>query len=243
MTWGRAKFEGKMLILAIVVYICAALWTNINIGVRHLLPVYPLLIVWVSQVIRWPVDRTRIQLVKGVALAGLAGWYLFSALSIHPYYVAYFNELAGGPQNGYKYLSDSNVDIGQDLKRLGSYLHEAGIKDAKVLCSDQSNVWNCDGVRYYIPQASVWDPNIPSSFPDLKSGGFVVEGKTPAWFSEYSVVHDAVALQKWTELKTQLESLQPARTIGYSIDIYYLKPGQSPPPLQEMSSDARHGKT
>src|SRR5262249_15540544 len=225
MVLGRRSFEGKMLILAVAVYACAALKSNINIGVRHLLPIYPLLIVWVSQAVRWPIEPLGTNLAKGVAIAGLAFWYLFSTLSIHPYYLAYFNELVGGPQNGYMYLLDSNVDHSQDLKRLSLYLHEAGIEDAKVLCWDHNNVWSCNGIRYYLPQASFWNPNIPSSFPNLTSASFVVEGKTPAWLSEYWPIHNnTFALQQWKETKDQLESLKPIHTIGYSIDIYYLNP-------------------
>jgi hypothetical protein len=48
-------------------------------------------------------------------MTGLVCWYVFGVISVHPHYTAYFNELAGGPSNGWRYLSDSNVDIGQDI--------------------------------------------------------------------------------------------------------------------------------
>ena len=38
--------------------------------------------------------------------------------------MSYFNELAGGPKNGYTYVTDSNADWGQDLKRLKAYLND-----------------------------------------------------------------------------------------------------------------------
>lgn len=40
----------------------------------------------------------------------------------YPYYLSYFNEFAGGPKNGYHYVTDSNADWGQDLKRLKKFL-------------------------------------------------------------------------------------------------------------------------
>ena len=46
-----------------------------------------------------------------VLCGGLAIWYIGTSLYIHPHYLAYFNELAGGPDNGYKYLVDSNLDL------------------------------------------------------------------------------------------------------------------------------------
>jgi hypothetical protein len=45
---------------------------------------------------------------------------------IHPHYMAYFNELAGGPANGYKLLVDSNLDWGQDVKTLAAHLKSRG---------------------------------------------------------------------------------------------------------------------
>ncbi len=48
-------------------------------------------------------------------------WLLGANLWIHPHYLSYFNELIGGPANGHLYLADSNIDWGQDLKRLAAY--------------------------------------------------------------------------------------------------------------------------
>ena len=56
-------------------------------------------------------------------------WYLIANLRIYPHYLAYFNELAGGPGKGIYRLSDSNIDWGQDLIGLRDYLNRQGIKD------------------------------------------------------------------------------------------------------------------
>jgi len=89
----------------------------ISIGVRYILPVYPLLCVYLGGVI-W-VLRTRL---KSLLLALLCAWYLVSAVWSYPYYLAYFNELVGGPQNGYRYLVDSNLDWGQELETIAEYI-------------------------------------------------------------------------------------------------------------------------
>lgn len=53
---------------------------------------------------------------------------IVESASIHPDYLAYFNVLAGGPQNGQHYLIDSNLDWGQDLKKLRTWtLHHPGV--------------------------------------------------------------------------------------------------------------------
>jgi hypothetical protein len=51
-------------------------------------------------------------------------WYVGGTLAQHPHHLAYFNELAGGPSNGWRLLVDSNLDWGQDLKRLAAWLRE-----------------------------------------------------------------------------------------------------------------------
>jgi hypothetical protein len=51
---------------------------------------------------------------------------------IFPHYLTFFNELAGGPSNGYKVLVDSNLDWGQDLIRLRKYMTEQNIPSVKL---------------------------------------------------------------------------------------------------------------
>ena len=61
----------------------------------------------------------------------LAAYLMISILSYHPHYIAYFNEFVG-PDNGYKYLLDSNLDWGQDLKGLSLYMNENSIDNIKL---------------------------------------------------------------------------------------------------------------
>jgi tetratricopeptide (TPR) repeat protein len=63
----------------------------------------------------------------GSCFAGLGLWYVFSTVSIFPSYLAYFNEIVG-PERGYHYLADSNLDWGQDLKRLKVFMDQRDIK-------------------------------------------------------------------------------------------------------------------
>jgi hypothetical protein len=96
-----------------------AIGSTRNYGMRYLLPVAPLVIVWVSRLAepvltsqrtpaRWP------SLVIGIALAGQA----LAIASVHPFELTYFNTAAGGPQGGRHILSDSNLDWGQGLNGL-----------------------------------------------------------------------------------------------------------------------------
>ena len=72
-------------------------------------------------------SRTATSIARQVCVLVLLAWLVGGTIKTYPYYLAYFNELVGGPANGYNYLSDSNIDWGQDLKGLGEYLHRNGI--------------------------------------------------------------------------------------------------------------------
>jgi len=99
--------------------------SGFNLGYRHLLPALPFLFVLAGQVIA--VGRIRWRAVMVGLVSILCLWQLVGTLRIHPHYLAYFNELVGGPGNGHKYLVDSNLDWGQDLKGLGAYLKAQGV--------------------------------------------------------------------------------------------------------------------
>jgi hypothetical protein len=97
-----------------------AAWSRINIGVRHVLPVYFGFSVACGIAAASVIRRTR----AGIVLCALLGWHVVSGAILHPEYLAYTNELAGWhPEN---ILADSDLDWGQDMKRLGEYLKRAG---------------------------------------------------------------------------------------------------------------------
>jgi len=99
-----------------IIYTLFAVTGNINIGHRHILPIYPAVIVFAGASTAWINSRT------GKALIVLAlAWLIGANLWIHPHYLSYFNELIGGPKRGHLYLIDSNIDWGQDIKRLAEY--------------------------------------------------------------------------------------------------------------------------
>ena len=92
-------------------------------GIRYLIPAFPFLILYTGGLadiikIKWHSLKSRILVLTVI---GLASWLVFSSITSFPDYLAYFNELVGGPKNGYKYLDDSNIEWGQDLKRLRDY--------------------------------------------------------------------------------------------------------------------------
>jgi hypothetical protein len=96
-------------------YFVVSVTGNLNLGIRHILPVYlPMFIlVAVATVKRLRLtrpDQWRRPVMAVVAL--LLVWYGGSTVANHPHYISYFNELIGGSGNAGKYFSDSSVDWG-----------------------------------------------------------------------------------------------------------------------------------
>jgi hypothetical protein len=112
------------LLLPIVVFTVATSMLADNLGIRYLMPVYPLVFVFVSRLAK----ALPTSLIARVVAVMLGLWYAGGAIAIFPDQLAYFNELASGPKNGHRYLDDSNIDWGQDLKRLKHYMSEEGIE-------------------------------------------------------------------------------------------------------------------
>lgn len=117
----RATF---LLILPLAYYLFLA-QSALNIGYRHALPALPYLLVLVSGLAASELRvSSSLWLAPRAWLAGGVAIVVGLALWIHPHYLSYFNVLVGGPANGYRVLTDSNVDWGQDLLRLKEWMAE-----------------------------------------------------------------------------------------------------------------------
>jgi hypothetical protein len=104
------------------VYGVCAVMNNLNIGHRHLLPIYAPLFVLCGACSYFPNKKPRAIATCGVALLLL--WQSAESLVSRPNYLAYFNQLAGGSSRGYEHLVDSSLDWGQDLPALKSWLDQ-----------------------------------------------------------------------------------------------------------------------
>ena len=118
-----------LLLSPVALWVAVVSWRAFQLGLRYILPVYPLLFVYAAGIVATPSFKRR---WVRLAVAGLTGWFVASSLRAHPHYLPYFNELAGGPENGIHWLDDSNVDWGQDLVLLRDFIAAAGIEDLNV---------------------------------------------------------------------------------------------------------------
>jgi hypothetical protein len=99
-----------------VTYMCIAMTTNYDVGIRHLFPVYPFLFIGIG-VAAADAWRRRPRLTASLVSLLLAGLILETICS-YPNFIPFFNVLAGGSRGGLSLLSDSNLDWGQDLPLL-----------------------------------------------------------------------------------------------------------------------------
>jgi hypothetical protein len=110
------------LLIPPVIYFAAALTTNLNLGLRHILPIYPYLFITLgvgmaALLERWTVPAL---LVCGLITFGL----IAETACTYPNYLAFFNVFSGGSSGGIKLLGDSNLDWGQDLPALAQWQKE-----------------------------------------------------------------------------------------------------------------------
>jgi hypothetical protein len=151
LAWREAAF----LWLPVAVYVALTFTRGLQIGHRHLLPIYPALCilaggaaVWIQRLLERPGSRapqagrgrsrrsaaTDRQLrhpwitATGIATLALVAWHVTESVAVSPSYLAYFNQLAGGPAQGYKHLADSSLDWGQDLPALKRWLDARGLQ-------------------------------------------------------------------------------------------------------------------
>ena len=169
----RGWREILFLIIPPLFYLLVAAFVGMNIGVRHILPVYVFLAVLIGGA-AWALMQNSRRWVYVVAVLLLV--HALSSLRTFPTYIAYSNELWGGPAQTYKHLSDSNADWGQQLKSVKQYLDQRGVKDCWF-------VYFAEGVaepRYYgipckpLPTLNTLLLNVPIDVPQTIDGPVLI---------------------------------------------------------------------
>lgn len=122
----RLRFHAFACAAFVALFFLATLSNRINLGVRYVLPVYPFLYVLVALAVADAASGAPRRRAVAVALvaAALTAWHAGASAAAHPSYVGYFNEIVGNGRDADRYLIDSNLDWGQDLRRLGIWAAE-----------------------------------------------------------------------------------------------------------------------
>lgn len=113
-----------LLLVPFVIYTAFVMTSPINIGVRYYLPAYAFLFILGGALLERLLRVRARRHLASVLVVALLGWSVIEAFRAYPDHMTYFNQLAVRPH--WWYLSDSNVEWGDDIKALASYLHERG---------------------------------------------------------------------------------------------------------------------
>jgi len=242
----------QILMLAfIALYWYSSLRSILNIGVRHILPTFPFIFLLVAQQVSlWlkNIDTTKLaRILKYTFVTILIIWQAISVVSVYPSFLAYFNESIGGSANGYKYVVDSNLDWGQDLKRLATWIDDynaclyslaviqenypADNCDQFLEAQQQSSNDYLDKIRlhyfggavpeYYLGDKFIfWWGRYPAQ--DItRQGGWLAVSAT---FLQGGRGQFASGLANDAGDYTWLNNYTPVAVIGYSIFVYYIPP-------------------
>ncbi len=203
-----------------LVYFLLACISKVQIGHRHILAIYPFVIVLAGLGFGAITGRLK-WLVPCFLLWNAAGTIL-----VRPHFIAYFNEFVGGPKNGYRYLTDSNVDWGQGLKLLrrelsdedvsrGIYLSYFGVADPHAEGITYLDVGSdvIAGHRDDTGNPSVKPTTLAISITNLQ-GTYFEDKDAFRWLSEFKpirVVGESIFVYDFSNQPGALEALESMR--------------------------------
>lgn len=200
----------------IILYVYASISGGLNIGFRHLFPILPFAYLLISKKVFDLMGNSHLTSQQSFRIASLLLLIWIAAIPVinYPSYTSYFNESIGGSKNGYKYVTDSNTDWGQDLKRLKSWLDENPQID-KI----RVDYFGGGDIKYYIGNKYVmWY----DSLRPVQTGWYAISTN----FLQGSIYDSKKTQQdsyRWTQ------EYAPIAMIGNSILVYYV---DKPPAVQ-----------
>jgi hypothetical protein len=204
-----ARREATFLLVPVLIFFIATTQAKVNIGIRHILLVYPFLFVLASRVTTIRLSRTWL---APTLVGALVLFTALSSLRIAPHQLAYFNESVGGPEQGYRYLSDSNLDWGQDLKGLKAYIEKEKLPIIYLSYFGTAPP-SYYGIRYQdVASKGIMGPPPPEKVPaDAPRKILAISAYN---LQDVSNADDPLFRWLWTR--------RPIAKIGYSIFVYDL---------------------
>jgi 4-amino-4-deoxy-L-arabinose transferase-like glycosyltransferase len=141
----KTRTNAVFLLVPLAAYFVVSMFSALNLGYRHLLPLLPFMYLLIGGVASKPVREWawRCFVSPSEGQEGASSAPVISVLLlllslvlidfwIHPHYLSYFNLAAGGPANGNRIAIDSNIDWGQDLLRLQRWMEDHEVDRIKL---------------------------------------------------------------------------------------------------------------
>jgi 4-amino-4-deoxy-L-arabinose transferase-like glycosyltransferase len=186
-------------LLFVTLLVFASTFSHINIGIRHLLILYPFLALGSAYVLGRSWRALSSVRSPGIANGGravivvLVGWQLSLLWTAYPDYLPYFNETVSNPQH---VLVDSDLDWGQDLRRLERALAELKVKNLSLAYAGTADL-----AREPLPPFTRLAPGNPAK----------------GW-----IAISALAREHWLKGYAWLDAYTPIERVGKTIDLYYI---------------------
>nr|MBA3243314.1 glycosyltransferase family 39 protein [Acidobacteriota bacterium] len=218
MLYGRRRPQGRLLFLLVplALFTLLVMQSKINIGVRYFLPAFPFLFIASGAFLDWLLGRLPRRKGATLALAAvLLGWVGLEAVRAYPDHMSYMNQLAQGRPHWY-YLSDSNVEWGDDIRELALYLRERG--ETRIGAAMLN--WQVLE-RYGIQQGSVFTP--PGVAPEetryVALGASLLNGSTVPGGIDGTRLTDEQRVNYFDQYRRRT----PEKIFGDSIYLYRMK--------------------
>jgi hypothetical protein len=190
------------LLWPIAVFLGVAMLAHLNIGLRHVLTIYPFVLLLACGAF---VQRRWLVVLAPCLMAA-------ELLLVYPDCIAAFNIVAGGPSRGDSYLVDSNLDWGQDLKGLKKWMDENNVSEINL-----SYFGTADPAYYGI--RCVYLPGSPF-FADKRVSGPKLPGYVAVSLTNLRGVYFSPEARRFF---TSLLERKPVARIGNSIQVYWIE--------------------
>ncbi len=194
--WGKIAWQQLLTAIFPIVILLVCMLARIDLGVRHILPIYPLLAIVGGYAVTALFRYSRL---AGAVGALLVAWVVIDSWRAHPDYLAHFNEFAGSHPE--KILCESDLDWGQDLHRLSLRLKERGIQEFSIAYFGTALLHKAD-----LPHYELLSPSQPS------------RGYIAVSLHRLNIDYKKDGSFAW------LKSYTPVERIGKSIDLFYIAP-------------------
>ncbi len=203
------NFNLLALLVPAAVYFLISLFTPLNIGYRHLLPILPFLYLFIALSLAPLLPRPRSSLL----LIPLA-WLLLIALFTWPDYLSYLNRLAGPAESRWRVLSDSNLDWGQDLLALADWQQETG----KPLYLSYFGTAHPSAYGLDFTALPTWEPG-PEQLPPFRQA-FNPADPAPGFYAISVTNLQGLVLGEEADTFAWFREQEPVARIGGSIFVY-----------------------
>lgn len=206
----KENFVEFSMVVWLLIYWTTSIKANLNIGVRHLLPVFPFTIILVARGAVFYLENVKFKKIAKIIIIFLLFWQAFSVLKTYPYFLSYANEIVEGPEKLYLYTVNSNLDWGQNLKRLKKWVEKNKIEKIYI------DYFGGGNPKYYLGEKYEpwWGQRDPKELP---KGSYLAISATSLQGGR-GVPHPGFDLP--TGYYLWLDKYKPIAKIGYSIFVF-----------------------